>query len=351
MFSTDVRFTDYVSLTDWQGMQDSLAEALEVTLRTSSPDGSPLTRTSRANQLCEMVVRRAPAHSRSYVCCTVGSEARNLRDIKKDTNLKCPFDLDLFVVPIKAVGDRIVAYLILGPMMLKNRKEISYYAAEAKKHGISPEELEDALIEIHVFSYNKVNAINQLIKAVFSHMAQTGYHKKRLGELAPEVRELDPVFSRYYEEKILGALLNTCALALNADSGSVMTLDKKTNMLHIKVASKLDDEVVNNTNIKIGEGIAGLAAATSESIVLPKDERKNGLAKKMKRKYIKSSLIMPFNKGATHDVYGVLNLNVMRKRVEFSEKDIALVKELVKLASIALIPLSQAKDEADKATQ
>src|SRR3989338_1633838 len=152
---------------------------------------------------------------------------------------------------------------------------------------------------------------------------------------------MDPLFSSYYEEKVLNSLLSSCTLALDADSGSVMTVDKKTNMLHIKVASKLDESIVNNTHMRVGEGIAGVAAATAQPIILPKDEKKNGLSKKMKRKYIKSSMIIPFNKANTHDVYGVINLNVVRKKVDFSEKDIGLIKELVNLAGIALYPLQQ----------
>ncbi len=50
-------------------------------------------------------------------------------------------------------------------------------------------------------------------------------------------------------------------------------------------------------------------------------------------------MIVPFAKASNHDVYGVLNMNIVRKKKEFSEKDIALVKELTNLASIALIPV------------
>ena len=134
-------------------------------------------------------------------------------------------------------------------------------------------------------------------------------------------------------------MLRTCKLALNADSGSVMTLDKETNLLRIKVASKIDDGIVNNTTVRVGEGIAGLAAATSKPIILPKDKNKNGLSAKMRRRDIKSSMILPFNKGDSHDVYGVINLNITRKNTAFSERDISVVKELVNMTSIALIPL------------
>ena len=50
---------------------------------------------------------------------------------------------------------------------------------------------------------------------------------------------------------------------------------------------------------------------------------------------------MPFNKRNTHDLYGVINLNIIRKGIEFSENDITLVRELVNMASVALSSLKE----------
>ncbi len=351
MFQKDLGLADLVSLEEWQKIQDYFSEALEITLRTISLTGEALSRTSNPNRIDTEILPKIPNSNRFCGKCILSeSEKNSIIDIKKETNFKCPLGLDVFVVPITAVGNRTVAYIIIGPVILKARKSISEYTKDAERIGIKLEELMDALIDVSVFSYNKLYAIINLLKNMFSYMAQTGYHKKRLGEIAPEVMEMDPLFSRYYEEKILRGLLNSCTLALGADSGSVMTLDKNTNRLHIKVASKLDEEIVNKTNIKVGEGIAGLAAQTSTPIILPKDKNKNGLSRKMKRDYIKSSMIVPFNKANTHDVYGVINLNIVRKDIDFSDKDIALVKELVNMASIALIPLSPASNRVPPKT-
>lgn len=342
MLEKDLQLTDLVNLEDWQKIQDYFSDVLEITLRTISLEGKLLTKTSRPSRLCNEILPKIPdRHHFCGDCISKEYIKHNVIDIKKETNLKCPLGLDVFVVPISAVGNKTAAYLILGPAILKARRSISEYTKDAEKIGIKLEELMDALIEVNVFSYHKIYNIINLTKIIFSYMAQTGYHKRRLGEIAPEVVEMDPLFSRYYEEKILNSLLSSCTLALGADSGSVMTVDKNTNMLHIKVASKLDEDIVESTNIKVGEGIAGLAAAKSKPILLPKDENKDGLSKKMKRKYIKSSMIVPFNKGSESDVYGVINLNMVRKSQDFSEKDIAVVKELVNMASVALIPLHQ----------
>jgi ligand-binding sensor protein len=330
MFYKDISLVDLVNLAEWQKIQDSFSEALEVTMETVSLDGTLLSNTSRPSSFCSNILSKIP-----------GKEDYYKDSIQNGSSIKYPFGVESLIVPINAVGNRTVAYVILGPFITKSRKTNAEYAKEAQKYGINMEELKDCLIEINVFSYNKIHFMTTLVKDIFSYMAQTGYHKKRLGEIAPAVVELDPLFSKYYEEKILSAMLKACSMALNADSGSIMVLDKDTRKLHIKVASKLDNRIVNNTSVKIGEGIAGVAAATAKPIILPKDKNKNGLSEKMKRRTIKSSMIVPFNKGDNHDVYGVINLNIMRRNTAFSDKDISLVKELVNLTSIALIPLKK----------
>lgn len=343
MLYKDLNLADLVSLEDWQKIQDQFSEALEVTLRTISPEGRCLSETSRPNRLCGKILSNIPDKNDHCANCLVAKgEKLPALNIKKAAGFKCPLGLDLFAIPMTAVGNKIVAYIIAGPLILKSRKSISEYTKDAQAMGVRLEELMDALIEINVFSYSKVQTIISLIQDVSSYMAQTGYHKKRLGEIAPEVVELDPIFSRYYEEKILSSLLESCTIALGADSGSVMTLDK-TNRLHIKVASKLDKKIIKEATMEMGEGIAGIAAQTAQAIILPKDEGKNNLSQKMKRRDIVSSMIVPFTKGDSHDIYGVINLNIARKNVDFSEKDIALVKELVHMASIALFPLQAGK--------
>jgi len=338
----DLGLAGLVNLEDWQKIQDLFSEVLEITLRTVSVRGEPLTTTSRLSRMCSEILPGIPRSNELCGYCILTNEKKLPDiDIKKKNNFKCTFGLDIFTVPIVAVGNRTAAFIILGPVILKSRKTESEYAKDAGDLGIRLDILTDALIEINVFSYNKIHNIIKMVKNIFSYMAETGYHKKRLGEIAPKVLEMDPVFSRYYEEKILGSLLNASSRALNADSGSVMTLDKHTNILHIKAASNLAANIIKKTNVKMGESIAGLAAKTANPIILPKDADKNNLSSKMKRSDIKSSMIVPFNKWNTHDVYGVINLNIVRRNRAFSENDIQIVKELVKMASIALLPLYQ----------
>lgn len=339
MFGRRLCLNDIIKPENWKSIQDYISEALEVSIRTFSHEGDLLYDTRRPCRLWKDLTKKKSSPKEILSFCLLKSNINNIKHIRKEIGIKCPLGLDNFIVPIRAVGDIIVAYMLIGPLMLKRRINAGEYAQAAEQYGISAAELADALIEIKVLSYSKADSVVNLIKSVFSYMAQTGYQKKRLGKIGPEIAELDPLFSRYYEEEILSSLLKLCTQALDAHSGSVMTLDKKSNMLHIKVASRLDEDIVNNTNIKLGEGIAGVAAATSTPIILPQDNEDKSLSLKLNRQYIKSSMVVPFHKGDSHKVYGVINLNMVRNDQEFTEKDIALVKELVSMASIALIPL------------
>lgn len=341
MFPEHTNFTELISLEDWKSIQDSLSEVLGIAVTTFSTDGTLLSKSSHPLRLFTEIIPKIYKDSDCCIRFLFESSLKNLTNVKEETQFEGLFGLNIFVIPIRAAGDRIVAYSVLGPLILSNRKDISEYAKDTEKFGIELPELEDALLEINVFSHNKARAIIKLAEDVFFNIAKTAYHKKRLAEITPQVMKLDPLFARHYEGKVLNSLLNCCILALNADSGSVMKLDDKTNILHIKAASKLDEEVINNSEIKLGEGIAGVAAAKAESIILPKDMDKNGLSENMKRQYIKSSLIVPFNKRNTHDLYGVINLNIIRKGIEFSENDITLVRELVNMASVALSSLKE----------
>lgn len=329
MFDKELDLGSLVNLEDWQRAQDTLSASLEITLQTVSKNGETVGKISRPSRICT-----------EKIC---NQCLPSVMGVKEKTSVKCPFGLEIHIIPVQIISNKIGAYLIAGPVIPRARKSEAEYANDAKDAGVNFDKLMDALIEINVYSYNKIYAILKTIEEFFTYIAQTSYHKRRLGEIAPEIIEMDPLFSRYYEEKILSSLLNSCTMALDADSGSVMIVDKNTNMLHIKASTKLDSEIVGKAEVRVGEGIAGLAAAKSESIVLPKDKDK--LSDTMKRQYIKSSLIMPFNKGNSHDVYGVINLNVVRKEKEFSDRDIALVKELVRMASIALIPIKQSSTD------
>jgi len=79
---------------------------------------------------------------------------------------------------------------------------------------------------------------------------------------------------------------------LRTGIGSLMLIDKETNMLEIVAARGLPEEVVNNTHIPIGKGIAGKVAEEGEPILCENIETDKRFFRESKN--ILLSLLFPF---------------------------------------------------------
>ena len=149
MSKKEFQFADLVHSGNWQSIQDSLAEALGLSFRTFSPNCNPLTRPSKPNALCDGILHK---NHKARPICNICKDASIIKSVTKTVNFKGPFGLDLFAIPIRAVGDAIVAYIFLGPVVMKARRDADSYVKEALELDIDPGELRDAMIDINVFS-------------------------------------------------------------------------------------------------------------------------------------------------------------------------------------------------------
>jgi len=324
---------ELVHFEDWQKIQDSFADTFGVSISTIDIKGNLLFKKSNPLELCEPQKIDIPEYTKFNGHWVIDNDLRLLPEGL--SSARGLFKLETFIFPIKTFGQHVVAFMVIGPVIVDKREDRSFYKSFAKYLGMDPDLLLDVLDQEKVFSQDTLLEMITLIGDVFTYVARTGYHKKRLGQISREIVKADPLFASSYEKKVINSLLYACKIALDAESGSVMKMDKLKH-LHIAASSKLDKDIIDSSNQKVGEGIAGKAVETSEPIVLPKDCWKEGISEDMKRDDIKSSLIVPFKKADSEEVYGVLNLNIMRKNKEFSQKDIDLTKELVNLAVLAL---------------
>ena len=69
-------------------------------------------------------------------------------------------------------------------------------------------------------------------------------------------------------EEVLSSVFNSATSALGAESGSLMLFDPEKKILTIKKAHGLDEDVIRNTRIELGEGIAGLVAQSGEPLII-----------------------------------------------------------------------------------
>lgn len=108
-------------------------------------------------------------------------------------------------------------------------------------------------------------------------------------------------------DRVLDIVINSVTGLLNADTCSVMLLDKE-GYLVIKASHGLSEEIIRSTRIRPGDGIAGWVAKTGEDLLLDgavDDPRFVNLVKRKER--VESSLCVPLKN--REKVTGVFMLN------------------------------------------
>jgi len=154
MFKKRTTLSGLINPREWQRIQDSLADTFDVTLRTFSPEGKLLTKESRHTRLCShLKPGKTSTNHNIYYQCVLESDIKSVLGIKKTTGFPCHFGMQTFVIPIRASGYSIFAYIVLGPVIPGVRKGPEEYVKEAKKMDIPTDELLDMLIEINAFSH------------------------------------------------------------------------------------------------------------------------------------------------------------------------------------------------------
>ena len=111
---------------------------------------------------------------------------------------------------------------------------------------------------------------------------------------------------------------------LRTGIGSLMLVNKETNMLEIVAAKGLPEEVVNNTHIPLGQGIAGKVVEEGEPILCENIETDKRFFRQSNEKYTSKSFIsVPLK--VQNRVIGVLNVNNKELRQKFDQKDLKLL--------------------------
>ena len=111
---------------------------------------------------------------------------------------------------------------------------------------------------------------------------------------------------------------------LRTEIGSLMLIDKETNMLEIVAARGLPEELVKNIHIPIGKGIAGKIVEEGEPILCENIETDQRFSRQSNDKYTSKSFVsVPLK--VQNRVIGVLNINNKESKQKFDEKDLRLL--------------------------
>ena len=122
---------------------------------------------------------------------------------------------------------------------------------------------------------------------------------------------------------------------LRTEIGSLMLVNKETNMLEIVAARGLPEEVVKNTRIPISQGIAGKVAEEGEPILCENIETDNRFSRQSNEKYTSKSFVsVPLK--VQNKIIGVLNINNKESKQKFDQKDLRLLTILADQSAMTI---------------
>jgi len=145
--------------------------------------------------------------------------------------------------------------------------------------------------------------------------------------------ELDEIYNR---------ALELACTALEADGGSVMTLDEKTGELVVKAASGSQKEIAIGKRLKLGERFAGHAAQMRSALFMHDVEDEPWFKSLKKFEGIKSGMSIPLL--VKEKLVGVLNLKRTQRDEKFAKSDVGLVSILADYVA-SIIERKRAEEE------
>jgi signal transduction histidine kinase/CheY-like chemotaxis protein/HAMP domain-containing protein len=176
---------------------------------------------------------------------------------------------------------------------------------------MTADQVSDAQAPTRVPGLGQVAEIGQLAGAFHQMLEDLRASTQRLEDLVfklgtlNELVEMSTHISKIQD--LLSSILQSTMRAVHANIGSIMLLDQERKTLRIAASRGLSEEVHDQAEVRLGEGVAGKVAELGDAVIVDDIEKDARFAKLNDPKYGTGSFIcMPVRVGDR--VIGVINL-------------------------------------------
>ncbi|MGV8122437.1 MAG: HD domain-containing phosphohydrolase [Candidatus Xenobiia bacterium LiM19] len=254
-----------------------------------------------------------------------------------DTTLFFPIDETVIMVfyPITIQNERL-GMLIAGPVV-KDRLQGPEIESLARRYDFSPGEMKKILEHSPLIENDELRMAQSLIESYGDLINQYYTDKlaslKHLQEISALYKVVKSLNSSLSLKEVLGKVLQSSTELLGASNGSIMLVEADSPCLKIFVAYGLDEDIIKNTRVQIGEGISGKVAQTGISELIMKEDRRSTSAGK-RRKNQSSSICVPLSVQGQN--FGVLNISESIDKKNFTRKDMEFLEIIASSAAVAI---------------
>lgn len=250
---------------------------------------------------------------------------------EEGNNLKFvdPFGLHTYALPIGIEEAKPLAYVVVGPLTFNKNPEPAIKAAQHL--GLDTQDFTESIREVRAVSFNGLKAILGLLQELSQYALTLNYEKEKLETESRPQASGDNLF--------FTALLDLAMAVSGAECGSVMGLNKQTGELTIRVYKNVQIEQAPDVKVKLGEGIAGLAAQEKLPMVIDGKSGNNRIKHLLKRPDLKCALVLPIlSPDRKEDVVGVLNLSTYQTKSRMAVNPKELLQSLIKMTESVTLP-------------
>jgi len=150
-------------------------------------------------------------------------------------------------------------------------------------------------------------------------------------------------------DQCMRTLVDRISGLISVEIVSIMLMDNNRRELVLRCACGLEEKIVKQTRVKMGQGVSGWIAKTGEPVLIKDIDKDPRFSKRNGRYYTNSLLSVPLK--ISSRVIGVINVNNKVSRDFFTENDQHILEALAQIAAPTLettriLEVVQARDTA-----
>lgn len=158
--------------------------------------------------------------------------------------------------------------------------------------------------------------------------------ERRLGELST-LHDIGKAVTALLDmEEVFHRIIEAAVYLANAEEGYLMLLDPPTGELYLRAAWSYGEKHVRGFRLKVADSLTGQVVKTGKPVILKPPPSGDAQHKLKTGHLIKSMLAVPIK--GMNAVIGVLSVDNVIKRAEFTENDSRQLSTLAEYAAIAI---------------
>ncbi len=322
--SSPVALSDILEIPAIKKFQRTLLEKLGVNVAV----------VSRTNRILSLSTRMSSRMASIFIQKVLDSSDTE----KLNTTEIFPIDeaVILILYPLTIQNER-QGLLIAGPIV-KNRIQGPEIESLSRRYDTSPGEIKKILEHSPLLENDGLKMAQSLLESygelIDQYYADKITSLKHLQEISALYKVVKSLNSSLSLKEVLGKVLQSSTELLGACNGSIMLVEAESPCLKIFVAYGLDEDIIRNTRVQLGEGISGKVAQTGISELIMKEDRRLNSTAGRRRKNQSSSICVPLS--VQGQIFGVLNISESIEKKNFTRKDMEFLEIIASSAAVAI---------------